>query len=287
MRTIDTRLLPFVLIAFGLSACGDQHDHHSHESSDNHDAVADHDAHASGDHEENHHDGDHDDHISPGEVGESADAGTVRQIGAHLHGDAKLAIALENNTLFIEFETPVYNLTGFEYAPATAEERAAVKTAEQQLASPGTLFELNAEADCRAAEVNPKLTFDDDHSDDHSSDHDDHSEDGHDDEHDKDGHEEDHHAHEDHGKDSHDKDHEGHDGDHAKEGHDDDHSSEHRDTRVTYQFRCGQPARLTAITVRLFEAFPRLEALDAIYLDDDQQLSKSLSPSDNTLNLKR
>jgi len=73
------------------------------------------------------------------------------QHGAHVHGQATLRVAVERGTVQIEFEAPAESLLGFERAPRTAAERAAVESLRARFAKPGELFGLDAEARCTVA----------------------------------------------------------------------------------------------------------------------------------------
>lgn len=68
----------------------------------------------------------------------------------HVHGEARLEIALEGETLLIHFDSPLDNLLGFEHRPRTAGERQAVAALKAQLEAPGKLFDLPPEARCQA-----------------------------------------------------------------------------------------------------------------------------------------
>jgi len=56
------------------------------------------------------------------------------QPGVHQHGHALLGIAEEAGEVVVELETPAANLLGFEHAPATAEEQAALAEVLRTLA---------------------------------------------------------------------------------------------------------------------------------------------------------
>jgi len=68
--------------------------------------------------------------------------------------------------------------------------------------------------------------------------------------------------------------------------HDHDHSHSHADLYAEYTFTCEQPARLTNLTVALFEAFPRLERIDAEAALPGRQVAAGLEPDDNVFNLR-
>ncbi|HRP96505.1 MAG TPA: DUF2796 domain-containing protein [Rhodocyclaceae bacterium] len=186
----------------------------------------------------------------------------------HEHGVGDLRIAVDANTVVIEFESPLDNLVGFEHAPRDAEQRRALADAQARLRQFDGLFAPSAAAACVLAEVqleSPYADGADAHGhDDHG--HDDH---GHDD-HGHDDHGHDDHGHDDHGHDDHGHDDHGHD-DHGHGGHEHDHAGDedhdqaraHADLYVVYQLECAQPEALRELEVGLFDAFPRLHAIRA------------------------
>ncbi|WP_339516592.1 DUF2796 domain-containing protein [Pseudomonas sp. RL_15y_Pfl2_60] len=68
-------------------------------------------------------------------------------LGAHEHGVAQLNVALDGNTLEIELESPAMNLVGFEHAPSSDADKAAISQARSQLEKPLALFSLTT-GDC-------------------------------------------------------------------------------------------------------------------------------------------
>lgn len=69
---------------------------------------------------------------------------------AHVHGEAKLDIAVDGNTLTIHLATPLDGLLGFEHAARTTAEKQAVQKLQTTLAQPAQLFGIAAEAGCTA-----------------------------------------------------------------------------------------------------------------------------------------
>ncbi|MFL9711834.1 DUF2796 domain-containing protein [Methylobacillus sp. Pita1] len=67
---------------------------------------------------------------------------------AHVHGAAKLNIAIEGRSLILALESPMESLLGFEHAPRNSQEQAAVDALKKQLSKPAQLFELPAKAEC-------------------------------------------------------------------------------------------------------------------------------------------
>ena len=68
--------------------------------------------------------------------------------GAHQHGVAKLAVAVDGQMLEITLESPLDNLLGFERAPRNDRERQAVRQMAQRFHS-GELFTLTPAAQCK------------------------------------------------------------------------------------------------------------------------------------------
>jgi hypothetical protein len=80
----------------------------------------------------------------------TAAAAGVLEHGPHVHGTGELQVALDSDTLTLELHAPLENLLGFEHAPRTASERAAVKAMTAKLERPEMLFKLPKGASCTA-----------------------------------------------------------------------------------------------------------------------------------------
>lgn len=103
---------------------------------------------------------------------ENSAASITRSADSHSHGDAELALVLEDDTLTIELDTPLFNVLGFERHPETALQKAKTETVENQLGNVQELFTFNAEAGCVLISGRKDITlFQDAH-----DDHDDHDE---------------------------------------------------------------------------------------------------------------
>jgi hypothetical protein len=81
-----------------------------------------------------------------GAVAQSA-GGAVHQ-HAHVHGVAKLGVAVQGATVTLALESPLDSLIGFEHAPRSAAERAAVAALRATMQAPRELFKFNTEAAC-------------------------------------------------------------------------------------------------------------------------------------------
>ena len=169
---------------------------------------------------------------------------------AHIHGLATLTLALEGNSLEIEFKSPAANLVGFEHQAESAKEKQAVKAAEVILGSPATLFSFAGNG-CQLKDVEVDISglLEEDH-DDH----------GH--------HHERHHS-------SHD-DHKGHS----------DKSDSHSEIKAHYHFSCNQEKQLESVSTALFSQFPGIENINAMWVTDTVQGSKILAPNSAEFSLR-
>jgi len=88
------------------------------------------------------------------------------------------------------------------------------------------------------------------------------------------------------GRSSHELDH--HD-DHARENNSD-HNSEqadHQDIVLEYTYTCSNPDKLSFVKTNLFDLFPNLTDLDAIYVGPNTQKQATLKPGNTQLDMKR
>jgi len=139
---------------------------------------------------------------------------------AHLHGVAKLEVAVEGGSLSLHLESPLEGVLGFEHAPRNDQERAAVAEMRKKLADGGKLFAPTTAAQCTLKSVQVEApTLDASQST----------------------------------------------------------ASEHGDLDADFLFTCAQPARLTGVEVRLFQAFPKLRRIDAEVVSDKGQSAMRLS----------
>jgi hypothetical protein len=72
---------------------------------------------------------------------------------AHEHGVARLDIGVEAGRVVVALDMPLDNLVGFERAPRTDAERAAVAAAVAKLREAATLFRIDGAAGCTAGKV--------------------------------------------------------------------------------------------------------------------------------------
>ena len=89
-----------------------------------------------------------------------------RQHDAHVHGSATLNLALEEEKVHIEFDSPAANIIGFEHVPSSEADHAALNQAVATLKNGDPLFHFNDEAGCRMEEAMvTSALLEDEHSD--------------------------------------------------------------------------------------------------------------------------
>jgi len=64
-------------------------------------------------------------------------------LDAHVHGEAKMMIVLENNQLFIEIETPAMNVLGYEHPPENKQQQQGLKQAVQTFEQSSQIIKLH------------------------------------------------------------------------------------------------------------------------------------------------
>lgn len=77
-------------------------------------------------------------------------AATATAQHAHVHGVARLEVAIDGQRVSLRLESPLESLLGFERAPRTDKEKVAVRSMAERLARPDALFALTAAARCTA-----------------------------------------------------------------------------------------------------------------------------------------
>mgnify|MGYP002725652694 CR=1 FL=1 len=204
----------------------------------------------------------------------------MRQLGAHVHGAAQLAVAADSDgAVLAELTTPAYNLYVFEHAPETAADRAVVSEAARTL-SGASMIALSGAANCTLTGTQvgggPDVAADHDHEHEHEHEHE------HGDHHDADHDDQDHHHNEDH---HHEATHD-HGEDEHTHAHDEDAGLGHADVVVSWTFECARPARLSEVDLSgLFAAFPQFETLEVQYFDGARAAARDLTPARPVLTL--
>jgi len=182
---------------------------------------------------------------------ERATISARRSAEAHTHGNAELAIVLENEAIIIEFDSPLYNILGFEHRPETEAQKRRVMSAETQLSQADGLFVFNSEAACRPSSQIENIQLFENQKSPSSADHD--------------------HSHD-----------EDHSHDHKDEG---DENNTHKDMRLTYRFSCDNSSAIKNVSVNLFEAFENLSDVDVVYLGPSTQKQLTLNRNNSEMDL--
>ncbi|MBU2532668.1 MAG: DUF2796 domain-containing protein [Alphaproteobacteria bacterium] len=88
-----------------------------------------------------------------------------REAGAHQHGHGKVEIAMEGSELVIELHAPANDIVGFEHAAKSAEDKAAITTAQKTLEDFSKVIILPSDAGCRLTTASAELEREADRSD--------------------------------------------------------------------------------------------------------------------------
>lgn len=189
--------------------------------------------------------GDHDYHDHHHD---SVDSGNMQgSLAAHEHSAAKVGVVQEGTQLVFEFESPAYDIVGFEHTANTDAEKQKIRKSVDALARSSQLLEINPEARCKLehVEINSPLSEVDEHE--------------HHDEHDK---------HEEHDE------------------HDEEHASEtHSEFHVSYRFHCEKPADLKDLRLTAFTHYASLKEIEAVWVIEQGQGSAELSPRQPVISL--
>jgi hypothetical protein len=177
-----------------------------------------------------------------------AQAEAVRHHEAHVHGVAHMNVAVEGDTVYIEFSSPAANIVGFEHHPETAEQKKAIKASIAKLKAGDKLFKLSSKAQGKLT----KSVVDTDianalHPEPHAE---------HSDEHAK------HHKS---------------DKKHGQEHHHADEHERHSEFKTEYRFVCKKPEKLAHIEVMLFDIFPGIEHIEVQILTEKTQTALELT----------
>lgn len=86
---------------------------------------------------------------------------------AHVHGEAQLNIAMDQNTIHLEFTSPAYDIVGFEHSPNNPSQEAQIHQALEKLQNGSAMFTFTRDADCTMtnSDVHSGLDHQQDHGD--------------------------------------------------------------------------------------------------------------------------
>ena len=155
---------------------------------------------------------------------------------AHVHGKASLNLVLDGQSLFIEFESPAYNLVGFEHEPKDQIQQKEVQDTLSLLSRPRKVFGFSAQAGCLVESVSVTTTmagvgkntvgYEEEH------------------------HEEEHHDHS--------------DGDSTNK-------ESHSEFKANYLMICSEPEKLRTIEFKFFKEFLNLKSVQVQWINGEGQ----------------
>ena len=193
--------------------------------------------------------------LAPMLLAQSSGSPDYRAMEAHQHGQAELRILLETNRVEMEFESPAFNLVGFEHKASSSLEKKAVKNAKAFLESPADLISFGGTA-CSPAAIQVDVSSVSNQEDKHQHDDDEH-------------------------------DHEAEHQEHDEPSHEHEHETEtsHADIIARFSFSCGNKSDLSYFVINFFRVFPGLEKIKALWVSETGQGSMQLTRSNRRLDL--
>ena len=160
---------------------------------------------------------------------------------AHVHGKASLNLVLDDHSLFIEFESPAYNLVGFEHEPKNQTQIKQVRETLSLLSVPKKVFGMSSQAGCLIQSVSVTTSmagvgkhpvgYEDEH----------HEDEQHEDEH-----------------------HEQSDGVPTNE-------ESHSEFKANYSMECDEPQTLRTVEFKLFNEFSGLKSVQVQWINGEEQ----------------
>lgn len=173
-----------------------------------------------------------------------------RELGAHEHGHSVLNVAIEDDRIEMELMAPGMDIVGFEHAPETDEDQAAVEEAEAALRDPLALFVLPEDAGCVIETAAVQLEAGDEPEGEHAEEGEHSGESGH----------EEHAEHED--------------------------AEPHAEFHAEYAITCASPADLGGIEFAFFDRFPGAEEIEVTVVTEHGQTSYEVERDSPRIDLK-
>ena len=175
---------------------------------------------------------------------ERSSSPAYRTMESHQHGLAELRLLLEEQRIEIEFESPAFNLVGFEHKASNPEEKSLVRNVEAILASPSPLLSLEGGAcSLGSSQVDVSSITGGGEKHDHEAEHE------HEDKHE--------HAHKD--------------------------ETSHADISAIYSFSCDNLRGLRYVEVNFFDIFSGLESIKGLWVSETSQGAAQLTDSNRRL----
>ena len=185
-----------------------------------------------------------------------AAAEETRQVDKHEHGVGELNIAIEGNSINLEFKIPGADIVGFEYKAKSDEDISLVNTALTKFDDFSNIFTIPNAANCNLVEAEIAINQGDDHGDEH--DHEEYEEHEEHDEHD----EHDEHEHEEHGEET------------------------HNEFVAHYSLTCGNVKETDRINFTYFTTFPNSGELEIQFVSEMGSTSFEVEGDEPFINLK-
>lgn len=204
-------------------------------------------------------------------------AETLRQHGAHVHGEATGNLSLDDERLRLELTIPGVNLVGFEHPPRDESQRAALADTLAFL-NAGDWVDTHPAGRCELVSANAHTHGFREAED--GEEHDESNHHGHDHSHDY-AHQ-DHHGHDHHHGHEHKHD---HDHDHGHDHHGHDHDHDHAEFHLVISWTCQRPDALGWIDIDLFSDYPGNERMVIDVLTDRTASRERLQPNRIRINL--
>lgn len=171
---------------------------------------------------------------------------TRRELGAHVHGQGTIDVAIEGTKVVLEFRAPGDDIVGFEGKAKTAKAKKALAAALATLEKPLVLFTLPEAAQCTVVSAKAKLGADDDHDHGHGK------------------------AKAAAAKES---------GGKAPAAKHDHVNNEHSEFHADYELTCAQPTLATSIDFAYFKVFPKAEKVGVQIITPKGQTSAQATPA--------
>jgi G3E family GTPase len=177
----------------------------------------------------------------------------------HVHGEAELFIAIEDNQVLLEFQSPADNIIGFEHAPATELQFSQLENSLKKLKDHKYLAAFK-EGACQQISAEVKSPFKDDHkAEKHKDDH----------EHTKKEHGHKEHSHKEHSHDEHSPD-----------------KGSHSDFYVSYTLQCeAAEDNIGRLDINAFEHFAGIKNITVKWITSDKQGSAKATAANKVIDL--
>ena len=178
----------------------------------------------------------------------------TRQVDKHEHGVGELNIAVEGNSIDLEFMIPGADIVGFEYKAKSEADIALVNDALIKFDEFNNIFSIPSTSNCNLVEADISINQGDNHKGEH--DHDEH---------------EDEHDHDEHGE------HDDHD-EHDEEA--------HNEFVAHYSFNCGNIKEIDRISFPYFTTFPNSGELEVQFVSEIGSTSFEVEGDEPFIDLK-